>query len=103
MVLPDFAYMDQLWGAIWDTINIATLGTLLAIIMAVPVAFLAARNTTPSVTLVRPVALFILVSSRSIHSLIWALMLVTIVGPGVPAGLIALGLRSLGFCAHQIG
>src|SRR3546814_10897463 len=67
--------------------------------MAVPVAFLAARNTTPSVTLVRPVALFIIVSSRSINSLIWALMLVTIVGPGVLAGIIAIGLRSIGFCA----
>src|SRR3546814_9519790 len=91
MVPPDFAHMDQLWGAIWDTINIATLGTLLAIIMAVPVAFLAARNTTPSVTLVRPVAHFIIVSSRSTNSLIWALMLVTIVGPGVVAGIIAIG------------
>ncbi|HEY9549737.1 MAG TPA: phosphonate ABC transporter, permease protein PhnE [Kiloniellaceae bacterium] len=102
MVPPDFAYMDQLWGAIWDTINIATLGTLLAIIMAVPVAFLAARNTTPSVTLVRPVALFIIVSSRSINSLIWALMLVTIVGPGVLAGIIAIGLRSIGFFAKLL-
>src|SRR3546814_4991046 len=83
---PNFAYMNQLWGAIWDTLNIATLGTVLAIILAVPTAFLAARNTTPSVAFVRPVALFIIVSSRSINSLIWALMLVTIVGPGVQIG-----------------
>src|SRR3546814_4767635 len=78
MLPPNFAYMNQLWGAIWDTLNIATLGTVLAIILAVPTAFLAARNTTPSVAFVRPVALFIIVSSRSINSLIWALMLVTI-------------------------
>lgn len=102
MFPPDFAYIDKLWLAIWDTINIATLGTLLAIILAVPVAFCAARNTTPSVTLVRPIALFIIVSSRSINSLIWALMLVTIVGPGVLAGIIAIGLRSIGFCAKLL-
>jgi hypothetical protein len=48
MVPPNWAYMDKLWWAIWDTINIATLGTVLAIAMAVPVAFFAARNTTPS-------------------------------------------------------
>ena len=75
---------------------------MIAVILAVPVAYCAARNTTPSVTLVRPVALFIIVSSRSINSLIWALMLVTIVGPGVFAGIIAIGLRSIGFCAKLL-
>jgi phosphonate transport system permease protein len=71
-------------------------------VLAVPVAFCAARNTTPSRTLVRPVALFIIVSSRSINSLIWALLLVAIVGPGVFAGIIAIGLRSIGFCAKLL-
>ena len=91
-----------LWGPVWDTINIATLGTMIAIVIAVPVAFCAARNTTPSVHFVRPVALFIIVSSRSINSLIWALMLVTLLGPGVLAGVIAIGLRSIGFCAKLL-
>ena len=102
MVPPNWDYMSRLWWPIWDTINIATIGTLLAIILAVPTAFCAARNTTPSVTFVRPIALFIIVSSRSINSLIWALMLVTIVGPGVFAGIIAIGLRSIGFCAKLL-
>jgi phosphonate transport system permease protein len=102
MVPPDWAYIDKLWWAIWDTINIATLGTLLALFMAVPVAFLAARNTTPSRAVLRPIALFIIVSSRSINSLIWALMLVAILGPGVFAGVIAIALRSVGFCAKLL-
>jgi len=102
MVPPDWGFIAELWRPIWDTINIATLGTVMALIIAVPVAYGAARNTTPSVVLVRPVALFIIVSSRSINSLIWALMLVTIVGPGVFAGIIAIGLRSIGFCAKLL-
>ena len=102
MVPPKWSYMEQLWGPVWDTINIATLGTLIAIVIAVPVAFCAARNTTPSRTFVRPIALFIIVSSRSINSLIWALMLVTLIGPGVLAGVIAIGLRSIGFCAKLL-
>ena len=102
MVPPKWSYIDSLWLPLWDTINIATLGTLMALVIAVPVAFCAARNTTPSVTLVRPIALFIIVSSRSINSLIWALMLVTIIGPGVFAGVIAIGLRSVGFCAKLL-
>jgi len=102
MMPPKWSYMEVLWGPVWDTINIATLGTMIAITIAVPVAFLAARNTTPSTRFVRPVALFIIVSSRSINSLIWALMLVTLIGPGVLAGVIAIGLRSIGFCAKLL-
>ena len=97
MVPPRWEYMARLWWPLWDTINIATLGTLLAVIMGVPIAFLAARNTTPSATFVRPVALLIIVSSRSINALIWALLLVSILGPGVLAGIIAIALRSIGF------
>jgi phosphonate transport system permease protein len=102
MVPPAWSYMNKLWVPLWDTINIATLGTVIALFLAVPVAFLAARNTTPSVTFVRPIALLIIVSSRSINSLIWALLLVSIVGPGIFAGVIAIGLRSIGFIAKLL-
>jgi len=97
MVPPNWGYMQELWWPLWETVNIATLGTLLGLFMAVPIAFLAARNTTPSTMLIRPVALFIIVASRSINSLIWALLLVAILGPGLLAGIIAIALRSIGF------
>lgn len=97
MFPPKLEYLNKLWKPLWDTLNIATLGTLLGIVIAVPVAFLAASNTTPSRRLVRPFAMLILVSSRSVNSLIWALLLVTIVGPGIFAGIIAIALRSVGF------
>ncbi|MCF8017316.1 MAG: phosphonate ABC transporter, permease protein PhnE, partial [Chromatiaceae bacterium] len=79
------------------TLNIATLGTLIALVIALPVAFLAARNTTPSVAFLRPLALVVIVASRSVNALIWALLLVTILGPGLLAGVIAIALRSIGF------
>jgi phosphonate transport system permease protein len=99
MVPPRWVYIDKLWAPLWETLNIATIGTLLAIGMALPVAFLAARNTSPSALFLRPLALFIIVSSRSINSLIWALLLVAIIGPGPLAGIIAIALRSIGFIA----
>ncbi len=102
MVPPDWSFIAQLRRPLWDTINIATLGSAIGIVLALPVAYCAARNTTPSAALARPMALFIIVSSRSINSLIWALMLVTIVGPGVFAGILAIGLRSIGFCAKLL-
>lgn len=102
MFPPRWSYLDKLWVPLWDTMNIATLGTLLGVIIAVPIAFLAASNTTPSTLFVRPVALFIIVASRSINSLIWALLLVSIIGPGLLAGIVAIGLRSIGFVAKLL-
>lgn len=97
MFPPRWTYANQLWKAMWDTINMATLGTGLAVLLGVPVAFLAAHNTTPSALLVRPVAIFVIVASRSINSLIWALLLVVVFGPGTLAGILAIALRSIGF------
>ncbi|WP_415715657.1 phosphonate ABC transporter, permease protein PhnE [Roseibium sp.] len=99
---PRWEYITQLGRPIWDTLNIATLGTLIALCFAVPVAFMAARNTTPSATFVRPIALLIIVSTRSINSLIWALLLIAVIGPGVLAGVVAIAIRSIGFCAKLI-
>ncbi|SFT16436.1 phosphonate transport system permease protein [Sulfitobacter marinus] len=97
MMPPKWGYLPQLMKPLWDTLNIATLGTIGGVIIAIPVAFLAARNTTPSTTFLRPIALFIIVTSRSINSLIWALLLVAIIGPGLLAGILAIALRSIGF------
>ncbi len=41
--------------------------------------------------------MFVIVASRSINSLIWALLLVSILGPGLLAGILAIALRSIGF------
>lgn len=102
MFPPKWDYIHKLYWALWDTLNIATLGTLLGVALAFPVAFLAARNTTPSTTFVRPLALLIIVASRSINSLIWALLLVAILGPGSLAGILAIALRSIGFVAKLL-
>ncbi|CAD0184210.1 hypothetical protein RUESEDTHA_01088 [Ruegeria sp. THAF57] len=99
---PKWGYITQLGRPIWDTLNIATLGTIIALFLAVPVAFLAARNTTPSALFIRPIALLVIVSTRSINSLIWALLLIAIIGPGVFAGVIAIAIRSIGFCAKLL-
>jgi len=97
MVPPKWEYFPNIIQPLWDTINIATLGTGLAVFIATPVAFLAARNTSPFPMLMRPCALLLIVSSRSINSLIWALLLVLILGPGVLSGILAISFRSIGF------
>ncbi len=94
---PRWGYAPAILKPLRDTIDIATLGTLLALLLATPVAFLAARNTSPHAVLLRPIALAIIAVSRSINTLIWALLLVTIVGPGVLAGILSVALHSIGF------
>ncbi len=101
MFPPEWPYANRLWRALWDTINIATLGTLMAIVISVPLAFLAARNTTPH-PVFRQLALLVIVFSRSVNALIWALLLVSVIGPGVLAGVIAIGLRSIGFVSKLL-
>lgn len=96
MFPPNWSSFGKLIRPIWDTINIATLGTSAAILVAFPLAFLASVNTSPNKFL-RQAALLVIVTSRSVNSMIWALLIVAVIGPGVPAGIIAIALRSIGF------
>lgn len=89
-------YAKGVHDALIETFHIATLGTILAIILAIPVALMGARHITRSKTL-NLMATFILVSSRSVNSLIWALLFVAMFGPGALAGVLAIAFRSIGF------
>ena len=89
-------YWKAVHVSLIETFHIATLGTLLAIVLAIPVALLAAKNITRSKVL-NLFATFILVSSRSVNSLIWALLFVAMFGPGALAGVLAIAFRSIGF------
>ena len=95
-------YGAAIHAALIETFHIATLGTLLALILALPLSFLAARNFTRSPWL-NWVAHFIFVSSRSVNSLIWALLFVAIFGPGALAGVLSIACRSVGFVGKLFG
>ena len=89
-------YPKSVHGALIETFHIATLGTILALIISVPLAFLAARNFTHNRAL-NWLAQFVFVSTRSVNSLIWALLFVAIFGPGAVAGVLSIAFRSIGF------
>jgi phosphonate transport system permease protein len=79
-----------------ETINIASLGTLITLVLALPVGIMGARNITKSGAL-NWLARLILVTSRSVNSLVWALLFVAVFGPGALAGTFAIAFRSIGF------
>jgi phosphonate transport system permease protein len=95
-------YPKGVHEALVETLHIATLGTIIAVVMAIPIGLMAARNITPSRTL-NYLAKLALVSSRSVNSLVWALLFVAIFGPGALAGTLAIGFRSIGFVGKLVG
>ena len=93
----DFAYYPEgIHHAMMETLHIATLGTLLAIVMAIPIGVLGANNIV-HIPLLNWFSKLILVSSRSVNSLVWALLFVAVFGPGPLAGTVCIGFRSIGF------
>ena len=70
--------------------------------MSIPLALNSASNIVKN-PISHLVARFFLVSSRSVDSLIWAFIFVAIFGPGVIAGVLAIGLRSIGFIGKLLG
>ena len=89
-------YPKVVHEALIETLHIATLGTILAVGMASLVALLVARNITHSLIL-NSVGRFILVATRSVHSMVWALFFVAVFGPGPLAGMLAIAVHSIGF------
>ena len=95
-------YARSVHAALIETLNIATLGTILCMIFALPVGMLAANNLVPFKA-INYLAKLILVSSRSVNSLVWALLFISIFGPGALAGTLAIAFRSIGFVGKLFG
>ena len=96
MFPPDWGFAGEIVDPLIQTINIATLGTMLAVLLSIPVAFLAARNTTFNWA-TYALGRVVMSVSRSVDSLIWALIFIIVVGPGSLAGALAIAVRSIGF------
>jgi phosphonate ABC transporter permease subunit PhnE len=116
-VIPEFLYdapqqtadlFARMWPIDWawypkvvhpaliETLHTATLGTVIAVALASLVALMVARNVTRSVVL-NTIGRFILVATRSVHAMIWALFFVAVFGPGALAGTLAIAVHSIGF------
>jgi phosphonate transport system permease protein len=88
-------FLAELAKATWVTIKIGTLGSLLAAVAALPFGLASARNLNAP-RLVRLGAKMVLDATRAIHTLVFGLILVGIMGLGPTAGILAIALHSLG-------
>jgi phosphonate transport system permease protein len=98
MLPPDpgsFARAIIFVKALFETIAIAFLGTILAAILAFPLGFIAARNVVAN-RIVHFLARRSLDTVRGVDALIWALIWVNVVGLGPFAGMLAIMTSDLG-------
>jgi phosphonate transport system permease protein len=85
---------DIAWPAL-ETVDLAIFGTVFGVLMAVPLAVMAAANVTPA----RPLyylARGVIALTRAVPDLVWALLFVTAVGLGPFPGALALAVHSIG-------
>ena len=98
MFPPDWGDSASLWRytrALGETVAIALLGTMVAAIIALPLSFIAARNTTVS-KILRFFARRSFDTLRGIDTLVWALIWVNVVGLGPFAGVLAIAASDIG-------
>lgn len=88
-------YLSGLLEATWTTLKVATLGSLIAALAALPFGVASARNMNAPRWLAAP-ARMLLDAARAIHALVFGLLLVGIIGLGPMAGILAIALHSFG-------
>jgi phosphonate ABC transporter permease subunit PhnE len=94
---PDFGQWTDYVAAMWLTVQIALWGTFIAVIMAVPLGLLAAKNVAPAV-IQQPVRR-LLDLLRAVPDLVIGTMFIVAVGLGPFAGVMALAINTGGVLA----
>ncbi len=98
MLPPDFSDFKTLVFSMIETIEIALLGTFIAIVLSIPLAFFSARNIAPNIVIFF-IARTITIFFRAIPEFIIAMILVIAIGFGAMPGVLALGIHTMGFLA----
>jgi phosphonate transport system permease protein len=95
----DGEYLRKVGVLVLQTLQMATVGCTLGVLLSVPVAFFAARNHSPNrftCALVRSLVTLL----RTVPDLVWALVFMVWVGFGPFAGVLTLVVETVGFCGR---
>ncbi|MCH8499458.1 MAG: phosphonate ABC transporter, permease protein PhnE [Marinobacter sp.] len=96
---PDTSRMVPIMRAMWETLNMAIVGVTFGVLLSIPFALLCSSNTSPN-RLVRGISRMIVATLRTVPDLVWALIFVVAVGLGPLAGILAIIVDTIGFCAR---
>src|SRR5918999_3867851 len=97
---PDLSpeFLQQVGGAVVETVQISLTGLLFAVVLAVPTVALLAGNIGGPPAL-RAAARMFAAMLRGVPDLLWALLFVATIGPGPAAGALAIALHGGGLLA----
>ncbi|MCS6853428.1 MAG: phosphonate ABC transporter, permease protein PhnE [Elioraea sp.] len=96
---PDPSRLDKVLIALAETFQMAVAGTTIGVVLALPLAVLAASTLSPS-RLAAAASRALIALFRTIPDLVWALIFVVAVGLGPFAGTLALAVDGIGFCGR---
>ncbi|MGQ0573805.1 MAG: phosphonate ABC transporter, permease protein PhnE [Pseudonocardia sp.] len=96
---PDLTRWPSILSALLVTVEMAVVGTLLGVLLSLPIGVAAARTTTPH-PLVYAAARGLISLFRTIPDLVWGLLFVITVGLGPEAGVLAIVADVIGFCGR---
>jgi len=96
---PDTALLPRVAVATVETFEMALIGTAIGTGLSLPIALLAARNTSPH-PVVYGVTRGLVAFMRAVPDLVWALIFIVAVGLGPPAGILAIAVEATGFCGR---
>ena len=88
----------ELWQSMLETVAMAYLGSMLAVVFAVPLGFLGARNIIPA-RVFHFVTRRLFDGLRGLDQLIWALVFVRAMGLGPIAGILTIAVAETGILA----
>lgn len=89
----EWAYAPEGLIKLLQTLEMAVLGTLIAAILALPFGFLSANNVAAKASGVGRLSLDVI---RTVPEIILAIIFIKGVGPGAMAGVLAMGIHSIG-------
>ena len=87
----------EYWHTVVETLQMSYFATVIGLAAAVPLAWFAAHNITPSRRFLYKPARLIIMACRSVHEMIWTILLVMVLGFGMLPGALALTLYCIGF------
>lgn len=96
---PEFEHVTtpEFISAIVDTFQMSYVATVVGLLLAVPLSWFASFNMTPDRRVLYPVCRLFVMACRSVHEMIWTIILVAIVGFGMLPGTLAMTLFCIGF------
>ncbi|WP_218711444.1 phosphonate ABC transporter, permease protein PhnE [Arthrobacter sp. BF1] len=101
LLQPDYGFFPKTIPALLETLQMAVIATVIGSALSLPLAFLASRATNPRPKLLAGVR-FVMNMIRSVPDILFASILVAVVGVGALSGIMALVLFNVGIIVKLV-